>query len=263
MVAYNLMLSVFPLALVALFVAGRILESEDVEASVVEDLQRLFPDAAESTLLDGLRPRARVLDDRRDRRRRRRDVVLGLVLGRARHRLLPHLPPRVPLLGAAEAVRPRDAGGRAAVLRRQREHPRATGLRDPRQHGSAVRSRRRARRRLRDHARRQPGAVVRDPLPRLLARAARSDRVALRVAGRGRRARRDGDRRLRLPALPLQRHGAAHRDLVRVRPDRARVVLRARADPARRGGAERAALRTVRTGSDRTQDPERQAAQAD
>jgi membrane protein len=55
MVAYNLMLSVFPLALVALFVAGRILASEDVEASVVEDLQRLFPDAAESTLLDGLR----------------------------------------------------------------------------------------------------------------------------------------------------------------------------------------------------------------
>ena len=55
MVAYNLMLSVFPLALVALFVAGRILSSEDVEASVVDDLQRLFPAAAESTLLDGLR----------------------------------------------------------------------------------------------------------------------------------------------------------------------------------------------------------------
>jgi membrane protein len=55
MVAYNLMLSVFPLALVALFVAGRILSSEEVEASVVEDLQQLFPDAAESTLLDGLR----------------------------------------------------------------------------------------------------------------------------------------------------------------------------------------------------------------
>jgi membrane protein len=55
MVAYNLMLSVFPLALVALFVAGRILESEEVEASVVEDLQQLFPSAAESTLLDGLR----------------------------------------------------------------------------------------------------------------------------------------------------------------------------------------------------------------
>jgi membrane protein len=55
MVAYTLMLSVFPLALVGLFVAGRVLASEDVEASVVEDLQRLFPAAAESTLLDGLR----------------------------------------------------------------------------------------------------------------------------------------------------------------------------------------------------------------
>jgi membrane protein len=55
MVAYNLMLSVFPLALVALFIAGRILESEDIESSVVEDLQRLFPDETESTLLDGLR----------------------------------------------------------------------------------------------------------------------------------------------------------------------------------------------------------------
>jgi membrane protein len=55
MVAYNLMLSVFPLALVALFVAGRVLSSEDVEASIVDDLQRLFPSEAESTLLDGLR----------------------------------------------------------------------------------------------------------------------------------------------------------------------------------------------------------------
>jgi membrane protein len=55
MVAYNMILSVFPLALVGLFVAGRILASEDIEASVVEDLERLFPDAAESTLVDGLR----------------------------------------------------------------------------------------------------------------------------------------------------------------------------------------------------------------
>ena len=54
MVAYNLMLSVFPLALVALFIAGRVLESEDVQTSVVDDLQRLFPAAAESTLVDGL-----------------------------------------------------------------------------------------------------------------------------------------------------------------------------------------------------------------
>src|SRR5215207_5517066 len=55
MVAYNLLLSVFPLAPVALFVAGRILASEEIEASVVDDLQRLFPTETESTLLDGLR----------------------------------------------------------------------------------------------------------------------------------------------------------------------------------------------------------------
>jgi membrane protein len=55
MVAYNMILSVFPLALVGLFVAGRILASKNVEASVVDDLERLFPQAAESTLLDGLR----------------------------------------------------------------------------------------------------------------------------------------------------------------------------------------------------------------
>jgi len=55
MVAYNMILSVFPLALVGLFVAGRILASEDIEASVVEDLQRLFPDETEATLVDGLR----------------------------------------------------------------------------------------------------------------------------------------------------------------------------------------------------------------
>ncbi|MBA3408218.1 MAG: YihY/virulence factor BrkB family protein [Solirubrobacterales bacterium] len=51
MVAYNLMLSVFPLALVALIVAGPILASDEIEASVVKDLQRLFPEAASSTLV--------------------------------------------------------------------------------------------------------------------------------------------------------------------------------------------------------------------
>jgi len=50
MVAYNLLLSVFPLALVGLFVGGRILSSEDIEASVIADLQRLFPTATDSTL---------------------------------------------------------------------------------------------------------------------------------------------------------------------------------------------------------------------
>lgn len=55
MVAYNLLLSILPLALLALFVAGRILQSADVEQHVLEDLRELFPDTAESTLTDLLR----------------------------------------------------------------------------------------------------------------------------------------------------------------------------------------------------------------
>jgi YihY family inner membrane protein len=50
MVAYNLLLSLFPLALLALFIAGRVLESGNLERSVLEDLQRVFPSAAERTL---------------------------------------------------------------------------------------------------------------------------------------------------------------------------------------------------------------------
>ena len=55
MVAYNLLLSVFPFALVALFIAGRVLRSEELQASVLSDLKRLFPTAAESTLSEGIR----------------------------------------------------------------------------------------------------------------------------------------------------------------------------------------------------------------
>jgi membrane protein len=50
MVAYNLLLSIFPVALVALWIAGRVLRSSDVQDSVLVDLQRLFPTAAENTL---------------------------------------------------------------------------------------------------------------------------------------------------------------------------------------------------------------------
>src|ERR687886_3020541 len=55
MVAYNLLLSVFPLALIALLVAGRVLRSEEVQASVLADLKRVFPSAADSTLSEGVR----------------------------------------------------------------------------------------------------------------------------------------------------------------------------------------------------------------
>jgi YihY family inner membrane protein len=55
MVAYNLLLSIFPVALIALFIAGQILSSSDLERSVLLDLQDLFPSATETTLSEALR----------------------------------------------------------------------------------------------------------------------------------------------------------------------------------------------------------------
>jgi len=54
MVAYNLLLSVFPLALLALFIASRVLRSGELETSVFNDLQRIFPSAAEGTITSAL-----------------------------------------------------------------------------------------------------------------------------------------------------------------------------------------------------------------
>jgi membrane protein len=54
MVAYNLLLSLFPLALLALFIASRILRSSELESSIFHDLQRLFPTAAENTITSAL-----------------------------------------------------------------------------------------------------------------------------------------------------------------------------------------------------------------
>jgi membrane protein len=54
MVAYNLMLAVFPFALLILFVFGQVLKISGVETSVVDDLQRLFPNVEQGTLKDVL-----------------------------------------------------------------------------------------------------------------------------------------------------------------------------------------------------------------
>jgi membrane protein len=54
MVAYNLMLSVFPFALLVLFVFGQVLKIGGVETSVLNDLQRLFPNTEQHTLTDVL-----------------------------------------------------------------------------------------------------------------------------------------------------------------------------------------------------------------
>jgi YihY family inner membrane protein len=54
MVAYNLMLAVFPFALLVLFIGGQVLKIHGVEGSVVNDLQRLFPNYDQHTLADVL-----------------------------------------------------------------------------------------------------------------------------------------------------------------------------------------------------------------
>src|SRR5205823_10850513 len=54
MVAYNLLLSVLPLALLALFMGGQVLSSHEFQHSVLMDLERIFPKAAEATLRNGL-----------------------------------------------------------------------------------------------------------------------------------------------------------------------------------------------------------------
>lgn len=54
MVAYNLLLSIFPLALVALYIAGRVLESPELSRSILLDLEQLFPTTTRTTLQDGL-----------------------------------------------------------------------------------------------------------------------------------------------------------------------------------------------------------------
>ena len=54
MVAYNLMLAVFPFALLVLFVFGQVLKIGGVETGVLDDLQRLFPNVEQETLTDVL-----------------------------------------------------------------------------------------------------------------------------------------------------------------------------------------------------------------
>jgi membrane protein len=54
MVAYNLVLTLFPFALLVLFVFGKVLQSPEVQESVLLDLQRLFPAAEQGSLSNAL-----------------------------------------------------------------------------------------------------------------------------------------------------------------------------------------------------------------
>jgi membrane protein len=50
MVAYSVLLAVIPVALLGLFIAGRVLSSQAVQHSVIRDLQEVFPGSARRTL---------------------------------------------------------------------------------------------------------------------------------------------------------------------------------------------------------------------
>lgn len=54
MVAFNLLLSVFPFALLVLFLFGTVLKSGHIEDSVLRDLTELFPDTEQDSLQDAL-----------------------------------------------------------------------------------------------------------------------------------------------------------------------------------------------------------------
>jgi membrane protein len=54
MVAYNLMLAVFPFALLVLFVFGQLVDSPEIEESVIMDIQRLFPNIEQDALSNAI-----------------------------------------------------------------------------------------------------------------------------------------------------------------------------------------------------------------
>ena len=54
MVAYNLMLAIFPFALLVLFIFGQIVDSPEIEESVIMDIQRLFPNIEQEALQNAI-----------------------------------------------------------------------------------------------------------------------------------------------------------------------------------------------------------------
>ncbi len=112
MVAYNLALALFPFALLVLFIFGKVHRRAPTSSRASSTTSRASSRPSSRHAAQRRRPDPRQLDDDRRRRRARCDLDRRLVLGRDGHRLLPHLPRRVPQLGRAEALRAGDAAGR-------------------------------------------------------------------------------------------------------------------------------------------------------
>src|ERR1700753_1194507 len=54
MLAYNMLYGIIPVALLGLFIGGKVLTSDNVQDSVLRDLQELFPGATKNTLTEVL-----------------------------------------------------------------------------------------------------------------------------------------------------------------------------------------------------------------
>ena len=91
MVAYNLLLGVLPVALLALFIGGQILSSHSIQQSVVRDLRGIF--LARRYTLDPLRPDQSSTTSTACLRAGER--VARLSSGSAGHRVSSYLPLRV------------------------------------------------------------------------------------------------------------------------------------------------------------------------
>ena len=232
MVAYNLLLSVFPLALLALFIAGRVLESGDLEQSVLAGPAAAVPDGHRRHAHQRARPGARLVDRLRRGGAGRQHLDRLVVLGRARHGLLPDLPRALPQLAASRSAsrwrcswwcccswrRPWPCRrSRACCVSSADDLPLGLSEVD----GADLRA-----------SRSPPGLLLlfADPLPDLLD-GAQPARCPGGRSGRGRSAATVaiGDRRLRVPGLPVVSINTIARfgtTFVFVR-DRADLVLRA------------------------------------
>ena len=127
MVAYNLMLALFPFALLCPLHLRPDHSEPDDRGQRDRRPRAPLPRRRHDHPREHARQHPRQLDDDRRPRRGRRNLDRNLVLGRDGHLVLPHLPRRVPRLGRAEALRADDARRDSPVLRLDRDHP---GARD-------------------------------------------------------------------------------------------------------------------------------------
>ena len=247
MVAYNLMLSVFPFALLLLFITGQLLQSPDVQATILSDLGELFPSTEQDTLrstLDQLRSNSTEIGIVA--------IVAGLWIGASFWGAMDtafcriyHVECRGWLAQKRFALIMLAVVAfflAASVAVPAIESLLVSGVEDLPL--GLVAGRLAAQR---DRHRRRPADQLPDPLPDLLGGAEGPPAVARGLARRPVHGDRRRHRQHDLPALPGQ-----HLDRRRVRPDRQLrprrpdLVLRAGARPARRSGHQRAPLRAPR-----------------